>query len=270
MGGIVAATAAQGAVDAFNDPVWAHERSSANSEMYLHPIENLHEDAEGNLDMTDRFNADLETMKGNFLDWLQERSDANAEEYLSPMGDPDRFNADWEAMKQSCSETWDSIKESANSAMDSVQGALDGLESYAGGIWESIKSTASEAWSSIGSLASNALAGAKSVGNGIVDAISKAPDHEAVGSSYYAGGWTEINEHGGELIDLPEGSRIYPHATTEHMLEKQFASMGSSSPQVTVSGNTFVVRNDADITKIAYELANLIQQGSLNYGGGYA
>lgn len=92
----------------------------------------------------------------------------------------------------------------------------------------------------------------------------------ATGSSFYAGGWTEINERGGEIVDLPQGSRIYPHATTERMIQAELENSHSSGGgPVVVKGNTFYVREEADIDRIAYKLAKLIAQNSLNYGGGY-
>lgn len=94
---------------------------------------------------------------------------------------------------------------------------------------------------------------------------------QCAGAEFYQGGLTEINEHGGEIVDLPQGSRIYPHATTEKMLEKQFVqSAPGGAPVVNISGNTFVVRQESDIQQIAYELAQLIMQGQENYGGGLA
>ena len=47
---------------------------------------------------------------------------------------------------------------------------------------------------------------------------------QASGTSWTAGGWTEVNEHGGEIIDLPTGARVYPHATTLRMLREEMAS----------------------------------------------
>lgn len=35
--------------------------------------------------------------------------------------------------------------------------------------------------------------------------------HNATGTAYWRGGLTHINEHGGEIIDLPNGTRIIPH-----------------------------------------------------------
>ena len=48
--------------------------------------------------------------------------------------------------------------------------------------------------------------------------------HNASGTSFWSGGWTEINEHGGEILDLPQGTRIYPHATTMKMLQQDMAN----------------------------------------------
>ncbi|MDY3916892.1 MAG: phage tail tape measure protein [Selenomonadaceae bacterium] len=85
-----------------------------------------------------------------------------------------------------------------------------------------------------------------------------------------AHGLAQINEHGGELIDLPQGSRIYPAATTERLIERQLEQEAPSSmPTVNITGNNFTVREEADIQKIAYELAKQIFQAHMNYGGAY-
>lgn len=90
----------------------------------------------------------------------------------------------------------------------------------------------------------------------------------ATGTSYFAGGFAQINEHGGEIVDLPQGSRIYPAATTERIIDRQIKqSNGTSNGNVIITGNTFTVREEADIDRIAYKIKQLIQQNALNYGG---
>ena len=108
----------------------------------------------------------------------------------------------------------------------------------------------------------------------------------ASGTSFAPGGWTEINEHGGEIVDLPTGARVYPHATTMRMLDDLFsgenfrpvmtpaapvslsmqAPASSSNPPATINitGNSFLVREEADIDKIAYKLMQLMQQANAN------
>ncbi len=300
---------------AIQDPAWSSQRSSANSEMYLRPFEaqasindRINGDALGNgQDIASRFQTDT----ANFKNWLFSSDAPSAmDDWGNSMdGMADRFNQDWENMKQtaqqklsgigtamgelgesigtqasemqtSMSNAWENIAQSVSEttsewggyvddAIGTIEGALDGLKSRAAGIWADIKNSAASAWADIGAKASGALSGAQSWFAGT--SLGKWWDHNATGSEYYAGGLTEVNEHGGEIIDLPGGSRIYPHATTERMLEKQFSkATPTGAPTVTISGNTFIVRQESDIQQIAYELAQLIMQGQQNYGGGYA
>lgn len=258
-------------------------------------------------DIASRFQTDM----GNFKNWLFSDDAPSAMDSWgdSMDGVADRFNQDWANIKQaaqqklsgigtamgelgesigtqasemqtSMSNAWENIAQSVSdttsewggyvdNAIGTIEGALEGLKSRAAGIWADIKESAASAWADIGAKASGALAGAQSWFAGT--SLGKWWDHNATGSEYYAGGLTEVNEHGGEIIDLPGGSRIYPHATTERMLEKQFSQAApASAPTVTISGNTFIVRQESDIQQIAYELAQLIMQGQQNYGGGYA
>lgn len=258
-------------------------------------------------DIASRFQTDM----GNFKNWLFSDDAPSAMDSWgdSMDGVADRFNQDWANIKQaaqqklsgigtamgelgesigtqasemqtSMSNAWENIAQSVSEttsewggyvedAIGTIEGALDGLKSRAAGIWADIKNSAASAWADIGAKASGALSGAQSWFAGT--SLGKWGDHNATGSEYYAGGLTEVNEHGGEIIDLPGGSRIYPHATTERMLEKQFSKATSAgAPTVTISGNTFIVRQESDIQQIAYELAQLIMQGQQNYGGGYA
>lgn len=300
---------------AIQDPEWSSQRSSANSEMYLRPFEaqastneRINGDALGNgQDIASRFQTDT----ANFKNWLFSSDAPSAmDDWGNSMdGMADRFNQDWETMKQTVqqklagigtaigelgesigtqagemqtamSDAWENIAQSVSdttsewggyvdNAIGTIESALEGLKSRAAGIWADIKNSAASAWADIGAKASGALSGAQSWFAGT--SLGKWWDHNATGSEYYAGGLTEVNEHGGEIIDLPGGSRIYPHATTERMLEKQLAqAVPVGAPTVTISGNTFIVRQESDIQQIAYELAQLIMQGQQNYGGGYA
>ena len=95
--------------------------------------------------------------------------------------------------------------------------------------------------------------------------------HFASGTSFAPGGWTEVGEHGGEIIDLPQGSRVYPHATTMKMLRDSM-ERGSSSPipaaAPVITGNTFHVREEADLDRIAYKLYQLMAKSHVNMNAG--
>ena len=173
--------------------------------------------------------------------------------------------ADWFS-----SNIWEPIKSYASSMLDSVTGFFSGAWESIKGIWGAVagwfdanvwgplKAKASEVFSGLG----NALSAAQSRGAQITGLTG-----HATGTNYFGGGWTEINERGGEIVDLPSGSRIYPHATTEKMLSKEFSGAGGGGNNYTVTGNTFVVREEADIDRIAHSLFSMFGAAETNYGG---
>ena len=181
-------------------------------------------------------------------------------------------------LEESASTTWDEISSGASSmesniasafqsAKDDAEAAWDGVTGwFEENVWGPLSERARSAWSNLQTTIADIRSSASSFSFSIPSIFSG----HATGSSFYAGGWTEINERGGEIVDLPQGSRIYPHATTERMIQAELESRQSSgSGPVVIKGNTFYVREEADIDRIAYKLAKLISQGHINYGGGY-
>ena len=178
-----------------------------------------------------------------------------------------------------CGTKWDEIGAGAESlqgrignafanARNAAQSAWDGVTGwFEANVWGPLSARAESAWSSIKGTMANIRAEASSFSFHLP---SFSFGGNATGSAFYPGGWTEINERGGEIVDLPQGSRIYPHATTERMIQKELREGSSSGPApVVIQGNTFYVREEADIDRIADKLARLIQASALNYGGVY-
>lgn len=94
---------------------------------------------------------------------------------------------------------------------------------------------------------------AEAVGNffkGIVDKISGAESEaqaaeagqNATGTTYWKGGRTWVGENGPELVDLPKGSKVYPHGKSMNM--KQDSRPVSVS--VVIQGNVIGNREFAD------------------------
>lgn len=239
--------------------------------------------------MKQPFSRALSEMKADFAN-MGPRFDADVQDMAQKMGQT------WEDMKTSAGQKLDSLNDWASDTWDDIQ---QGAEYTGQGIVNSFSeacANAENAWADfcswfdsnvcqpLAGLASSAAdkltelgSAAASVptfgGSGPLDSAfaSIFPlGHNASGSSYYSGGWTEINERGGEIVDLPQGSRIYPHATTERMIQAELGNDQSpGGGPVVIKGNTFYVREEADIDRIAYKLAKLISQGHVNYGGGY-
>ena len=173
----------------------------------------------------------------------------------------------WEEISSGASSMESNIASAFQSAKDEAEAAWDGVTGwFEENVWGPLSERARSAWSNLQTTIADIRSSASSFSFSIPSIFSG----HATGSSFYVGGWTEINERGGEIVDLPQGSRIYPHATTERMIQAELESRQSSgSDPVVIKGNTFYVREEADIDRIAYKLAKLISQGHINYGGGY-
>ena len=164
----------------------------------------------------------------------------------------------WDPISNAASSMWEAIKGFFSEAWESIKGVWAGVANWFNeNVWSPIKSAASGVFSTIGSALSAVQArGAQATG---------IPGY-ATGTSHFGGGWTEINERGGEIVDLPNGSRIYPHATTEKMIADSLSGNNSVN-QYSISGNTFVVREEADIDRIAHSLFSMLESAEVNYGG---
>lgn len=189
------------------------------------------------------------------------------------------------------------VSDSFETSASDTQGAWSGVGGFFSGLFASIKSGAASCAASVAQSMASAAASARASGHTNIAAGldwigSKAAwfggvgyPHDAIGTSFAPGGWTEINEHGGEIVDLPTGSRVYPHATTLSMLKDTFennlpTAIPVSAPsvsvdlprtqsdagatQVVITGNSFIVREEADMDKIAYKLLTLMQESRAN------
>ena len=91
----------------------------------------------------------------------------------------------------------------------------------------------------------------------------------AKGTQNWKGGIVQISEKGGEIVDLPQGSRVYPH---DQSVKKAYKDGAKSSEKKVVFkierlADTIVVREEADIDKIVQKLADKLEKKSQNVGG---
>ncbi|WP_273687099.1 tail tape measure protein [Ketogulonicigenium vulgare] len=152
------------------------------------------------------------------------------------------------AMKDAIKDMLDALKAQTETGADamsnlflSLKGGLKGLKSAFGDLALQISKTfANSAFQQLaggggfwGSIASG-LGGL--IGSG--GKIGK----NANGTSNWRGGLTQINERGGEIVDLPSGTRIIPHDVSNRMADQ--AARSGVDVAVTVgidqSGNLFV------------------------------
>lgn len=87
------------------------------------------------------------------------------------------------------------------------------------------------------------------------------------GTDNWRGGTAIIHDRGGEIVDLPQGTRVYPHDKSVEMARKEGASQsGSISITIQKLADRIEVRNDADIDRIAEALAYKLKKVAFNRG----
>lgn len=146
--------------------------------------------------------------------------------------------ANWDRVKAAAGALWAKATEVFGGIKDSIVGAFEDAKDKVAGFFSWLDDKV-EGIPIIGSI----YKGAKSVGGWVADKISG----HATGTSYFSGGWTRVNERGGEIMRLPGGTQIIPHD-----LSRQMVGGPSITVHVTVQGN--VIGNRA----YAEELGNTI------------
>ena len=135
----------------------------------------------------------------------------------------------WDTVKAKAGELWERAKETFGGIKDSIVGAFEDAKEKVTGFFSWLDDKI-EGVPILGSI----YQGAKSVGGWIADKISG----HATGTSYFAGGWTRVNERGGEILRLPGGTQIIPHDVSKRMVGGP-----SIVVNVTVQGN--IIGNQA-------------------------
>ena len=154
--------------------------------------------------------------------------------------------ANWDKVKAWAIGLWDSCKEVFGGIRDSITGAFDTVKEKVGGVFDWIGEKLGgldEKISGIpviGSLYNTIKGGVswfmdRSFGSGV--GTNSIPGN-ATGTSYFRGGWTRINERGGEIVNLPGGTRIIPHDISQRMVGGRGITV-----QVIIQGN--VIGNQA-------------------------
>lgn len=151
--------------------------------------------------------------------------------------------ANWDKVKSAASELWQAIKERFASIRDSITGAFNSAKDAVGSFFSWIGDKLSwldnkiESIPILGSLYS----GGKALIGGAADLIGGLIGGNALGTSYWKGGLTRVNERGGEILNLPSGTQIIPHDVSKRVAGGQTVQV-----YVTVQGNIIGNRQYAD------------------------
>ena len=88
------------------------------------------------------------------------------------------------------------------------------------------------------------------------------------GTKNWKGGAAVIHDRGGEIVDLPQGTRVYPHDKSIEMARRdgEKRRKGNICIKINKLADRIEVRSDSDIDRIAEELAYKLEQIAFNTG----
>lgn len=159
--------------------------------------------------------------------------------------------------------------------------ALDGIKQAFGGCFESFTSLVKTPFNCVIGVINGAIKGINSAlgGVNIPDWVPGFGGKKfginiptipmlAKGTKNWAGGLAMTQERGGEIMDLPKGTRVYPHDESIKMARAE--ERKKSSNNITISINKLAdkveVRSDSDIDTIVTKLADKLEKVINNSG----
>lgn len=167
---------------------------------------------------------------------------------------------------------WDTIKAKALLLWEGIKTAFAPVVEFFAGLWDGVKSGFRDLVNFIIDGVNLWLSILLTPINTLIKAVNLLPDVEvpeislklpkipkfATGTQYFKGGFANINEHGGEIVDLPNGSKVIPADKSKGILN------GKNAPiiQVIIQGN--VIGNERYADYVATVIANKLKQTSPN------
>ena len=140
--------------------------------------------------------------------------------------------------------------------------AWQGIKDFFAGIVKMILAPLNTLKSAIGGVIDGAKGLASFITGGGKSSAASVPA-KATGDLNWMGGLVQVSEKGGEIIDLPHGSRIYPHDESVRMGK----AGGSTNINIPKLADQIIVREEADIEKIGDAVARRVIASKSNRGG---
>lgn len=159
------------------------------------------------------------------------------------------FKTDWESVWNGCKEfvgtafsgLADMVKVPINAVISIVNGAISKINSIHFTVPEWVPGIGGKGWGGLN--------------------IPQIPTL-AKGTDNWQGGIVQISEKGGEIVDLPSGSRIYPHDESVQIARQE--ARKNFSVKIAKLADSIVVREETDIDKIAEAIIRKIEEASDN------
>ena len=151
--------------------------------------------------------------------------------------------------------------------------AWEGLKAIFSGVFTGISAIAKSSINAVISIVNGAISGINKMGITIPDWVPKlggkafkinVPPIPMLykGTSNWVGGPAMIHDRGAEIVDLPKGTRVYPHDKSLQMARAE----GSKNVVVNIPklADTIIIREDADIDRLMEAFAKKLDEVAPN------
>lgn len=192
----------------------------------------------------------------------------------------------WDTVKDYLIAGWNMLKNAINSVVNWFNGTLvpawnDGINAignFFNNLWEGIKAGVSGAVSFIKEGINTIISALNGISFHIPDWVPNWGGKDFslnipllfTGTENWKGGLAKIHDQGGEIIDLPSGTRVMPHDKSvkeaREMGRKEGAVNNKTNNSININklADSIVVREEADIDKIISGLVNKLQVHAIN------
>jgi len=166
---------------------------------------------------------------------------------------------------------WDTVKAKASQLWEGIKSAFAPVAEFFAGIWENVKIgfrnlvnfiiQGLNSWLNFMLTPLNLLIKGTNLipGVDIPELSLKIPEIPAfaTGTQYFKGGLAQVNERGGEIVDLPNGSRVIPSDKSNDLLKNNGVNV-----YVTIQGN--VIGNEEYANYIGNKIATKVNLALAN------
>lgn len=182
--------------------------------------------------------------------------------------------------------------EGASQYIDGFLGVLEGVTTFMNGVftgnwekaWKGLRDIVSNSFGMLGALVKTPMNAVISIVNGAISRINSihftvpewvpgiggkgwkglnVPQIPTLskGTDNWQGGIVQISEKGGEIVDLPRGTRVYPHDESVRMARSE-----NKGTVITIAklADSIIVREEADIDRIAERIVQKVKETNDN------
>lgn len=163
---------------------------------------------------------------------------------------------------------WDEISAVATACWDAITSGCQTFIDYAAGAWQSFKDAVSGVFDAIAAKAQwlyentplkSIINGIQSIKGWVAERLHlNVPEH-ATGTTYFEGGLTSVNENGGEIMNLPNGTQIIPHDVSQKMVNGSGTTINCP---ITIQGN--VIGNKDFVDQIGNAISSRVSMAIAN------